>query len=171
MRGFLKIAGLLGLLSGLDFLEPRRPLGAEKESKSRRNARNLTVAALAAATVHFAESPLLYSLAKRVRERRWGMLKRLQLPRALEVVAGVILLNYSHYIQHVLHHRVRCCGAFMPSTTSISTSTRQRPLRFHFGEIAISMPYRVAQVLLIGVDPRRNIAGSLENPSICSYRC
>ena len=72
MRGFLKIAGLLGLLSGLVFLEQRRPLRAGKESKSRRNARNLTVAALAAATVHFAESPLLYPLAKRVQERHWG---------------------------------------------------------------------------------------------------
>ena len=33
MRGFLKIAGVLGLLGGLVILEHRRPLRAEKESK------------------------------------------------------------------------------------------------------------------------------------------
>jgi len=34
MRGFLKIAGVLGLLGGLVILEHRRPLRAEKESFS-----------------------------------------------------------------------------------------------------------------------------------------
>jgi hypothetical protein len=64
MKGFLKIAVLLGLWGGLVVLEHRRPLRAENESKPRRNTRNLTVAALAAAMLHFVESPVLYPLAK-----------------------------------------------------------------------------------------------------------
>jgi hypothetical protein len=79
MKGFLKIAVLLGLWGGFVVLEHRRPLRAENESKPRRNTRNLTVAALAAATLHFVESPVLYPLAKKVHERRCGLLKWLRL--------------------------------------------------------------------------------------------
>jgi sterol desaturase/sphingolipid hydroxylase (fatty acid hydroxylase superfamily) len=152
MKGFLKIAGLLGLLGGLVVLEHCRPLRAENESKPRRNIRNLTVAALAAATLHFVESPVLYPLAKKVHERRCGLLKWLRLPRALELVAGVLLLDYTHYIQHVLHHRVPLLWRFHAVHHLDLDLDASTALRFHFGEIAISVPYRVTQVLLIGVD-------------------
>ena len=154
MTGFLKIAGLLGLLGGLVVLEHRRPLRAENESKPRRNIRNLAVAALGAATLHFVESPVLYPLAKTVHERRCGLLKWLRLPRALELVAGVLLLDYSHYIQHVLHHRVPLLWRFHAVHHVDLDLDASTALRFHFGEIAISVPYRVTQVLLIGVDPQ-----------------
>jgi sterol desaturase/sphingolipid hydroxylase (fatty acid hydroxylase superfamily) len=153
MKGFLKIAGLLGLLGGTVLLEQRRPLRPAKESKPRRNARNLAVAALGALTIHCAESPVLYPLAKRVQERRWGLLKWMGLPRPLGILAAVLLLDYTHYIQHVLHHRVPLLWrlhAVHHVDLDLDASTA---LRFHFGEIAISVPYRVAQVLLIGVDP------------------
>lgn len=154
MKGTVKIAGLLGLLSGLVWLEHRRPLRPEKESKPRRNARNLAVAALAATTLHFAESPILYPLAKRVQERRWGLLKWLRPPRVLEVVAGVLLLDYTHYVQHVLHHRVPLLWRFHAVHHVDLDLDASTALRFHFGEIAISLPYRITQVLLIGVDPQ-----------------
>jgi len=153
MTGFLKIAVLLGLWGGLVVLEHRTPLRAENESKRRRNARNLTVAALAAAMLHFVESPGLYPLAKKVHERRCGLFKWLRLPRALELVAGVLLLDYTHYIQHVLHHRVPLLWRFHAVHHVDLDLDASTALRFHFGEIAISVPYRATQVLLIGVDP------------------
>lgn len=158
MKGFLKIAGLFGVLAGLVILEHRRPLRSEKESKPRRNARNLAVAALAAATLHFAESPILYPLAKRVQQRRWGLLNWLRLPQALGLVAGVLLLDYTHYIQHVLHHRVPLLWRFHAVHHVDLDLDASTALRFHFGEIAISVPYRVTQVLLIGADPQTLLA-------------
>ena len=154
MKGFLKIAGLLGLLSGLVLLEHRRPLRAEKESKPRRNARNLAVAALGALTIHFAESPVLYPLSRTVQQRRWGLLKRVRLPRMLETIIAVLLLDYTHYIQHVLHHRVPLLWRFHAVHHVDLDVDASTALRFHFGEIALSIPYRVAQLLLIGVDPQ-----------------
>jgi hypothetical protein len=56
-------------------LEYRRPLRPAKESKPRGNVRNLAVATLGALTIHFAESPVLYPLARKVEKRRWGLLK------------------------------------------------------------------------------------------------
>jgi Fatty acid hydroxylase superfamily len=158
MKGFFKIVGLLTLVGGLAVLEHRRPLRASKESKARRNARNLTVATLGALTLHFAESPVLYPLARKVQKRRWGLLKWLRLPSVLETTAAVLLLDYTHYIQHVLHHRIPFLWRFHAVhhvDLDLDTSTA---LRFHFGEIAISIPYRVAQVFVIGADPRSLIA-------------
>src|SRR5215469_11879061 len=154
MKGLLKIAGLLGLLGGLVLLERRRPLRAEKESKPRRNARNLAVATLGAMTIHFAESPLLYPLASTVQRRRWGLLQWLPLPRALEIAMAVLLLDYTHYIQHVLHHRVPLLWRFHAVHHVDLDLDASTALRFHFGEIALSVPYRAVQVLLIGVGPQ-----------------
>jgi sterol desaturase/sphingolipid hydroxylase (fatty acid hydroxylase superfamily) len=82
------------------------------------------------------------------------MLKWLHLPRALEIVAEVLLLDYTHYIQHVLHHRVPLLWRFHAVHHVDLDLDASTALRFHFGEIAISVPYRIAQVLLIGVDPQ-----------------
>ena len=73
MKGFFKIVGLLTVVGGLAVLEHRRPLRASKESKARRNARNLTVATLGALTLHFAESPVLYAGTRLspLRGNRW----------------------------------------------------------------------------------------------------
>jgi len=154
MKGFLKIAGILGLVGGLLYLERRRPLRAEKESKSRRTARNLAVATLGALTIHLAESPVLYPLAKKVENKRWGLLKLLHLPRAIETSAALALLDYTLYLQHVLHHRIPLLWRFHAVHHVDLDLDASTALRFHFGEIALSVPYRVAQILLIGVDPR-----------------
>ena len=52
MKNFFRVALSLGVLAGLVLLEGKRPLRRERESKLRRNGRNLAVAALGALTVH-----------------------------------------------------------------------------------------------------------------------
>src|SRR5262249_7498957 len=106
MKGFLKLAGFIGLAAGLFLLERKRPLRSERESKTRRNGRNLAVAGRGALTVPFGESPIRYPLAKIVERRRWGLLQWIRLPRVLQGLAAVLLLDYTLYLQHVLHHRL-----------------------------------------------------------------
>ena len=154
MKGFLKIAGLLGVFGGLFLLERRWPLRPEKESKARRNGRNLAIATLGGMTVHLAESPLLYPLAKRVGSKRWGLLKWLRLPKIIETAIVLLLLDYTLYLQHVLHHRVALFWRFHAVHHVDLDLDASTALRFHFGEIALSAPYRAAQILLIGVDPQ-----------------
>jgi hypothetical protein len=45
-------------------LERKRPLRRERESKLRRNGRNLVVASLGALTVHLLEGPVIRSLRR-----------------------------------------------------------------------------------------------------------
>ena len=151
MKGVLKLAGLLGILGGFVYLERRRPLRPDKEAKVLRTGRNLAVAALGALTIYFAESPVVYPLAEIVERRRWGILKRFSLPRPLETIAALLLLDYL-YLQHVLHHRVPLLWRFHAVHHVDLDLDASTALRFHFGEIALSLPYRAAQVLLVGVD-------------------
>jgi len=136
------------------WFERRRPLRPAVEPPPRRQARNLTIAALAAVTVHIAERPLVEPLARRVEQRSWGLLKRASLPHWLEVIAGVVLLDYTLYIWHVLVHRVPALWRFHAVHHVDLDLDASTAIRFHAGELAISVPWRAMQVWIIGVAPR-----------------
>ena len=147
--GALMIGGTFGALL---WLERRNPLRPERhEPKLLRNARNLAVAALAAATVQVAEKPLTGPLTRLVERRRVGFLQRFNMPRWLEVTLGAVLLDYTLYLWHVLTHKVPFLWRFHKAHHADLDMDASTGLRFHFGEIAISAIYRAAQILVIGV--------------------
>jgi sterol desaturase/sphingolipid hydroxylase (fatty acid hydroxylase superfamily) len=152
MKNFFRVALSLGVLAGLVLLERKRPLRRERESRLRRNGRNLAVAALGALTVQLLESPVVRPLARSIEKRKLGLLKRLNLPRPLEIIAAVVLMDYTLYLWHVLTHRVPFLWRFHAVHHVDLDLDASTALRFHFGELAVSVPYRAAQVVLIGVD-------------------
>jgi sterol desaturase/sphingolipid hydroxylase (fatty acid hydroxylase superfamily) len=149
---------LVPLLAGatlllLTVLERRRPLRRERESKWRRLSQNLVFAGLAAATVNVLERPIVQPLARLVERRRWGLLYRQRLPRWLHVALDVLLLDYTLYVWHVLVHRVRWLWRFHLVHHVDLDLDASTALRFHFGELAASIPWRAAQIIAIGVPP------------------
>ncbi|HEY5030820.1 MAG TPA: sterol desaturase family protein [Candidatus Angelobacter sp.] len=152
MKNFFRVAFSLAVLAGLVLLERKRPLRRERESKLRRNSRNLIVASLGALTAHFIESPVVRPLAHIVERKRLGLLKQFTLPRPLEIFAAVVLMDYTLYLWHVLTHRIPFLWRFHAVHHVDLDLDASTALRFHFGELAVSVPYRAAQVLLIGVD-------------------
>lgn len=153
MKNFFRVALSLGALAGLVLLERKRPLRHERESKLQRNSRNLVVASLGALTVHLLEAPIVQPLARAVQKKRLGLLKKLGLPRTLEIIVAMVLMDYTMYLWHVLTHRVPLLWRFHAVHHVDLDLDASTALRFHFGELAVSVPYRAAQVLLIGVDP------------------
>jgi sterol desaturase/sphingolipid hydroxylase (fatty acid hydroxylase superfamily) len=152
MKNFFRVALSLGVLAGLVLLERKRPLRRERESKIRRNTRNLVVASLGALTVQLLESPVIRPLVHSVERRRFGLLKQLYLPRPLEILAAVVLMDYTLYLWHILTHRMPLLWRFHAVHHVDLDLDASTALRFHFGELAVSVPYRAAQVVLIGVD-------------------
>jgi sterol desaturase/sphingolipid hydroxylase (fatty acid hydroxylase superfamily) len=152
MKNFFRVALSLGVLAGLVLLERKRPLRRERESKLRRNSRNLAVAALGALTVHFLEAPAVQPLARAVEKRKFGLLKKLNLPRPVEIISAIVLMDYTLYLWHVLTHRVPFLWRFHAVHHVDLDLDASTALRFHFGELAVSVPYRAAQVVLLGVD-------------------
>jgi sterol desaturase/sphingolipid hydroxylase (fatty acid hydroxylase superfamily) len=135
------------------WLERRRPLRRAVESKLTRDARNLAVAVTSAIALRIIERPIVDPLAALVERRQWGLLKRLRLPAWLEVTAALVLMDYTLYVWHVLTHRAQWLWRFHVVHHVDLDLDASTALRFHFAELAISVPWRAAQVICIGVSP------------------
>jgi sterol desaturase/sphingolipid hydroxylase (fatty acid hydroxylase superfamily) len=150
------ITGLLvmGEFCLLVALELRRPLRRAVEPKLTRVARNLAVSASSALAVRWAEFPVVQPLSTIVERRKLGLLKRLSLPRAVEMALAVSLMDYTLYIWHRLMHRSALIWRFhLPHHVDLDLDA-STALRFHFSELILSVPWRAAQVMIIGVSPR-----------------
>ena len=139
-------------VGSLYLVERLRPLRARKEPGPDRIGRKLVIGLLAGATTAASEWPLVAPAQALAERRRLGLLRWLPMPRALRVLSGFLLLDYTLYLWHRLNHRVPMLWRFhavhhidldLDSTTG---------LRFHFGELAMAAGFRAAQALLLGVD-------------------
>ncbi|HYG64283.1 MAG TPA: sterol desaturase family protein [Thermoanaerobaculia bacterium] len=144
---------VLGTFAALVWWERRRPLRPETEPKLRRNLRNLAVAGVSAAVVQVAAAPVLKPLAEMVERRRWGLLRRLGLPVWLEVPLALVLLDYSLYLWHVLAHRLPVLWRFHRVHHVDLDLDASTALRFHFGELTMSVAWNAGEILLLGITP------------------
>ncbi|HEX7314497.1 MAG TPA: sterol desaturase family protein [Pyrinomonadaceae bacterium] len=150
---WLSGALVLGAFGALVWLERRRSLRGERESKLTRSARNLAVAAAGAAAIQLTEAPLAERLTALVERKRVGLLKLVRLPAWVEVAAAVVLLDYTLYLWHVLTHRVPWLWRFHVVHHIDLDLDATTALRFHFAELIASVPWRAAQILVLGVSP------------------
>ncbi len=130
------------------------PLRRQTQAEPDRLLRNLALGAMSMAVIRLVETPLVRPLAERAERRRRGLAQGLPGPSWLRDAAAVLLMDYTIYLWHVGTHRMAWLWRFhvvhhidldLDSTTA---------LRFHAVDMAISAPYRAAQVALIGVSPR-----------------
>jgi len=142
-----------GTFLTLSILERRRPLRRTVEPGLQRTGRNLAMATLGAIAIHLAETPIVARAAAMVERRRWGVVKWLRLPLWLEVCAAVVLMDYTLYLWHVLTHRVPALWRFHAVHHIDLDLDASTAARFHFGELTLSTPWRVAQVVAIGTSP------------------
>src|SRR5829696_2029572 len=151
--GWVSGAVVLGALAAILWAETRQPLRRQEHDKVRRNVRNLAVAGMSAATLQVLERPVVEPLARMVEERRWGLLKQVPLPAWAEMALAVALMDYTLYLWHVLTHRVPFLWRFHVVHHVDLDLDASTALRFHFAELVLSVPWRAAQILLIGVSP------------------
>jgi sterol desaturase/sphingolipid hydroxylase (fatty acid hydroxylase superfamily) len=138
----------------LVWLENRRALRLVHRSKVRRDVRNLLIAAPAGAVMQALEMPVALPLAEFVQAKGWGLLPHLGLPPVLAGFAGILLLDYTLYWWHFLTHRVPGLWRFHQVHHLDQEMDATTALRFHFGEIAISVAFRAAQIGVIGPTPK-----------------
>ena len=149
------LSGILtiGTFAALYVFERRKPLRRQIEPHETNAARNLAIASAAGLAVNFFEKPVTDKLTRFVEAKRFGLLKIVRLPKALEIVLAVVLLDYTLYIWHVFTHKTPFLWRFHQvhhADLDLSASTA---IRFHFGEIIISVLWRAGQILFIGVSP------------------
>ena len=139
-------------VGALVVVERLRPLRLRKDPAPARIGRNLTIGLLAAATTAASEMPLVAPVQRLVARRQIGLLRVLPLPRALRIVLGFLLLDYTLYIWHWLNHRTPALWRFHAVHHIDLDLDSSTGIRFHFGELALAAGFRAAQVLLLGVD-------------------
>ena len=150
---WLSLPVSLGTFAALLWFERRRPLRDSVESKTIRSGRNLAVAGLAGAALQLFENPVVAPLTKFVEEKNFGLLKLVRLPKWLETIFAVALLDYTLYVWHVLTHRVPFLWRFHVVHHIDLDLDASTAVRFYFAEMTISVAWRAAQILLIGVSP------------------
>lgn len=143
-----------GTFAILYFYEKKKPLRRQVEPKKINAARNLVIASSAGLIISFLEKPVVDNLTKFAEEKRFGLVKIFRLPKVLEIIFAVVLLDYTLYLWHVLTHKVPFLWRFHRIHHADLDLTTSTAIRFHFGEIAISVLFRAGQILLIGVSPR-----------------
>lgn len=138
----------------LIWAERRRALRARTEPVVERAVTNLALAGLTAAATHVAMTPVVQPLTWWVERRRLGLAQRLCAPAWLRDTLAIVLLDYTLYWWHVLEHRVPWLYRFHQVHHADLDLDLSTAARFHFGEFMASVPWRAAQIIVIGASPR-----------------
>jgi sterol desaturase/sphingolipid hydroxylase (fatty acid hydroxylase superfamily) len=143
------VAGFLVFL----WIETLRPLRVEREPKLRRIARNLATAGVGLATVELLQIPILIPISRWTMTRGIGLLNQVEMAAWARVAISFVLLDYTLWFWHWINHRVPFFWRFhsvhhVDRDLDVSTG-----VRFHFGELGLSIGFRALQVTAISADP------------------
>lgn len=153
MRGVMKMAAAVVGAGALHWAERRWPLRGGA-SGGWRVGRNLVLSAAAGVVVWLCEGPVAGRVARWVERRGVGVVRWVPLPPLARDVVAVVLLDYTLYHWHVATHRVPWLWRWhrvhhldhhLDSTTAA---------RFHPGEMLLSVPFRAAQIAVVGAGRR-----------------
>jgi len=136
--------------SGLMIAERIRPLRRRTESGLRRAGRNLAAGVLSFGVVDLLQTPIVAHVAGWVRRERFGLLNAVSLPSAVSTVVAILLLDYSLWHWHRVNHRVAFFWRFHLVHHMDRDLDATTGIRFHFGEMALSVAYRAVQIFVIG---------------------
>ena len=134
--------------------ERRRRCGARTQSEPRRELQNLVLGAGCALMVSLAETPVVEPLARRAERGtpRTGAEAARAPPWARDLL-GVVLMDYTFYLWHVLTHKVPALWRLHLVHHVDLDLDASTAVRFHAVDMLVSAPWRYAQVALIGLSP------------------
>lgn len=144
---------VLGVATIVVILERKRRARRYREPWLRHTARNLAVGAIAAVTVSLLETPFTVPVALAATRRGWGITARLRGSSVLRPVVAIVLLDYTLYIWHIATHHAPFLWRFHLVHHVDLDLDASTGIRFHAGELALSVPWRLAQIVAIGVTP------------------
>jgi len=145
---------VLAAAAAILFAERQTPLRRQTQAEPSRLLRNAALGALSLGVVAAVESPVVRPLARRVETRGWGVAQRLPAPAWVRDAAAFLAMDYTTYLWHVLTHRVPALWRLHLVHHVDLDMDASTALRFHALDMAVSTPYRAAQVALAGASPR-----------------
>ncbi len=133
-------------------LQWRFPLRHQHFARFRRLVRNAVFSGpgFALARISLVPIPLLTSVWAGM--HHVGLLHWLPFPHWLMIIMGVVLMDYAYWWWHVALHLVPLMWRFHNVHHSDLDMDVSTALRFHLGEVILSVPFRVGVVILFGID-------------------
>src|SRR5437667_11082462 len=143
------VGGGLLLFTAWETISPLRKM---LEPKLRRVIRNLTVGGISLAILTLLQAPVLVPVAQWAMRHRVGLLNQLEIQPPFDSVVAIVLLDYTLWLWHRVNHQVPFLWRFhLPHHVDLDLDA-STALRFHFGELTLSIAYRAMQIVLIGVN-------------------
>ncbi|MBY0524215.1 MAG: sterol desaturase family protein [Gemmataceae bacterium] len=140
-------AAILMLMAGWEVYAPRRRLTGQKP---RRWFGNLGLVLLNTVVVRAALPLGVVGVAVFAKERSWGLLNNVVLPKGVAVVLAVVALDLAIYLQHVMFHAVPLFWRLHMVHHADRDFDVSTGVRFHTLEILLSVGIKAAAVLLLG---------------------
>ena len=150
---YIRIASFLLVFFALSLCErlaPRRPL---RTARSARWFGNLGILVLDNILIRVVFTILPIEMAARAESAGWGLLNLVILPFWLKVLVGVLLLDLSIYLQHVMLHAVPIFWRLHMMHHADNDFDFTTGVRFHPIEILLSLAIKLAAVVIIGPAP------------------
>jgi sterol desaturase/sphingolipid hydroxylase (fatty acid hydroxylase superfamily) len=140
------------LVGGLVALERTRPLRRRTAPALPRTAHNVAMGLAAMAVIEAVEKPLTSRIAARNGAQGRGLCALA--PAPLRALATLLVMDYTFYLWHVLTHKVPLLWLFHRVHHVDPDLDASTAIRFHFVDMIVSLPWRLAQVRLSGAGPR-----------------
>ena len=141
------------LFLSLLFLEYFFPLRNKTFSLFVRLLINTSLSVISLIVVFFLVSPVSINTISWGSANNFGILNLFRLPTVIEGIIAFLLMDLAFYYWHLANHKVPVLWRFhnvhhIDPDLDVSTS-----FRFHFGEIALSVIFRIIQISIIGITP------------------
>lgn len=149
----LRLAVFLGALGGMLLWEWRYPFRAALEPKFSRLLRHLSLMTLNFLILRLVSGGGAYAVAILAAQKGWGLFALWPMPGWAVVLAGLLLLDFAIYAQHVLFHKIPWFWRLHRVHHSDPTFDTTTAIRFHPLEIVLSMFYKMLLVVIFGITP------------------
>lgn len=153
LRSWVAPAAVTGAFLLFLLTESRFPLRRSREPKLRRMSRNLALAGIGLAVFELLQIPVLLPVSKWTMEERIGLLNWIPGTGWIRTAVAVVLLDYTLWFWHWSNHRVPFFWRFHRVHHVDRDMDASTGLRFHFGELAMSVGFRALQIAAVGADP------------------
>lgn len=144
---------LATILTVLYVLEWLIPLRQRRAKLGKRYFHNIALSLIGMPMGRILLLPLTYLYAGWLSEHSWGLLHWVPLPGWSQHLLGILALDYGIYVWHRLMHRSSFLWRFHSVHHADLDMDITTGLRFHFGEMLLSIPFRLLVLSVFGVPP------------------
>ncbi len=153
METAIRIGSFLTIFALLALWEYWRPRRALSQLKRARWLANLSLVVVDAIVLRLMGGIVAFAAAVYVQQQGWGWLNNVIWPYWLEFIVALVLLDFALYLQHFATHRLPILWRLHRVHHTDLDIDLTTGVRFHPIEIGLSMLYKIALVMALGVTP------------------